>query len=142
MICFVKTLTSCLRCSVSHRSKQAAVLRTGDRLFPLPVLPVMEGNNVTLKCRTKKMSSGLTAGFYKDELLIGSSSTGEMILPSVSGSDEGLYKCNISSVGESPQSWLAVRGNTLLLFSLHSHICPSSGYNTHVYLILRTVFTI
>uniref|UniRef100_A0A3P8TMK9 Ig-like domain-containing protein n=1 Tax=Amphiprion percula TaxID=161767 RepID=A0A3P8TMK9_AMPPE len=75
-----------------------------------PVLPVMEGNNVTLKCRTKETSSDLTAAFYKDGLLIGSSSAGEMILHSVSGSDEGLYNCNISSVGESPQSWLTVRG--------------------------------
>ncbi|XP_054864009.1 high affinity immunoglobulin gamma Fc receptor I-like [Amphiprion ocellaris] len=107
----------------------------GSVILESPVLPVMEGNNVTLKCRTKEMSSDLTAAFYKDGLLIGSSSAGEMILHSVSGSDEGLYNCNISSVGESPQSWLTVR-------ALHRHICPSSGSNSHVYLILRTVFTI
>ncbi|XP_054863732.1 high affinity immunoglobulin gamma Fc receptor I-like [Amphiprion ocellaris] len=102
----------------------------GSVILESPVLPIMEGDCVTLRCRNQTMSSDLTAAFYKDGLLIGSSSAGEMILHSVSGSDEGLYNCNISSVGESPQSWLAVR-------ALHRQI-----HSSHIYLILRTVFTI
>ncbi|XP_008302644.1 sialoadhesin-like, partial [Stegastes partitus] len=92
------------------RSSSANITVTaGSVILESPVLPVTEGNNVTLKCRTKKTSSDVAAHFYKDGLLVGSSSAGEMVLHSVSGSDEGLYKCSISSVGESPQSWLAVR---------------------------------
>ncbi len=78
-----------------------------------PVLPVREGTNVTLRCRKKTTSSRLPADFYKDGLLMGSSSTREMTIHNVSKSDEGLYKCRISDIGESPESWLAVRGKTL-----------------------------
>lgn len=75
-----------------------------------PVLPVMEGEDVTLSCTKKKTSSNLPADFYKDGLRVGSSSTGEMIIHRVSKSDEGNYKCNISGAGDSPESWLHVRG--------------------------------
>ncbi|XP_045919983.1 sialoadhesin-like [Micropterus dolomieu] len=81
----------------------------GPVILESPVLPVMEGEAVTLSCRQKKMSS-LDAHFYKDGLLIGNSSTGNMTIHNVSKSDEGLYKCNISGAGESPESRLAVRG--------------------------------
>uniref|UniRef100_A0A3P8TFW6 Ig-like domain-containing protein n=1 Tax=Amphiprion percula TaxID=161767 RepID=A0A3P8TFW6_AMPPE len=109
-----------------------------------PVLPVMEGNNVTLKCRTKETSSDLTAAFYKDGLLIGSSSAGEMILHSVSGSDEGLYNCNISSVGESPQSWLAVRGKLQMIDfssffpSTYDSLMTANKRDTNQYINLNT----
>ena len=89
-----------------------------------PVLPVMEGSNVTLSCRRKRTTSlNLTADFYKDGLLIGSRS-GEMTVHSVSKCDEGLYKCRLSGAGESAESWLAVRGTHSLpagyLFICHS----------------------
>ncbi|KAM4611886.1 uncharacterized protein ACJ7VT_012520 [Polymixia lowei] len=71
----------------------------------------MEGDDVTLRCRTQTPSN-LTADFYKDGSLIGTESTGEMIIHSVSRSDEGLYKCNRRGLGESPESWLAVRNGT------------------------------
>ncbi|XP_036968587.1 Fc receptor-like protein 5 [Acanthopagrus latus] len=80
----------------------------GSVILDSPALPVIEGAAVTLRCRSKTTSSNLTAGFYKDGRLIRSSSTGEMIIHSVSRSDEGQYKCNISGVGESPESWLFV----------------------------------
>ncbi|XP_070849714.1 low affinity immunoglobulin gamma Fc region receptor II-c-like [Chaetodon trifascialis] len=82
---------------------------TGSVILKTPVLPVPEGEAVTLCCTSKTSSSNLTAEFYKDGLLIGSSSTGSMTIFRVSKSDEGLYKCNISGVGESLNSWLAVR---------------------------------
>ena len=36
--------------------------------------------------------------------------TARMTIYNVSKSDEGLYKCSMSGLGESPESWLAVRG--------------------------------
>uniref|UniRef100_A0A7N5ZTX5 Ig-like domain-containing protein n=1 Tax=Anabas testudineus TaxID=64144 RepID=A0A7N5ZTX5_ANATE len=73
-----------------------------------PVLPVMEGDNVTLSCRMKQTPSNLTAEFYKDGFFMESSSTGEMIINGVSMSDGGLYKCSISGAGESAESRLTV----------------------------------
>ncbi|XP_034713195.1 Fc receptor-like B [Etheostoma cragini] len=81
-----------------------------------PARPAMEGESVALSCRNKMASSNLTADFYKDGRLIRSSSKGIMTLYSVSKWDEGLYKCTISGAGESPQSWLAVRGETSQCF--------------------------
>ncbi|XP_067380129.1 uncharacterized protein [Channa argus] len=66
---------------------------------------------------------------------IANSSTGEIIIHRVSKSDEGLYKCNISDVGESPQSLLIIK-------EPHKDTSSSSDDFIHVYLVLRTVFTI
>lgn len=82
----------------------------GSVILESPVLPVMEGEAVLLRCRTKTTSSNLKAGFYKDGLLIGNSSTGDLIILRISQNDDGLYKCKISDVGESPESRLTVRG--------------------------------
>lgn len=81
-----------------------------------PALPVMEGDNVTLSCRCRVTTSAFnkTADFYKDGLLIESSSTGSLILHSVFTPDEGLYKCKMSVFGESPESRLTVRGEKVL----------------------------
>ncbi|KAM3857480.1 low affinity immunoglobulin gamma Fc region receptor III-A-like [Diretmus argenteus] len=81
----------------------------GAVILESPALPVTERDAVTLRCRTKTTPSDLPADFYKDGVLIESGSTGEMTIHSVSRWDEGLYKCNISECGESPESWLAVR---------------------------------
>ncbi|CAK6974747.1 uncharacterized protein LOC121889065 [Scomber scombrus] len=66
----------------------------------------MEGDDVTLRCKTK--TSNLPADFYKDGSLIRTEPTGHMTIHHVSKSDEGLYKCNSSSHGESPSSWISV----------------------------------
>ncbi|XP_028420590.1 high affinity immunoglobulin epsilon receptor subunit alpha-like, partial [Perca flavescens] len=81
----------------------------GPVILQSPVLPVMEGEDLTLTCRTK-MSSNLPAGFYKDGSFIRTEPAGHMTIHHVSRSDEGLYKCLISSVGESPPSWVSVTG--------------------------------
>ncbi|XP_067380648.1 Fc receptor-like protein 5 isoform X3 [Channa argus] len=73
-----------------------------------PVLPVMEGHDVSLHCQTKSPASKLPADFYKDGSLIRTEPTGHMTIHHVTKSDEGLYKCHISSHGESPPSWIYV----------------------------------
>ncbi|XP_039465585.1 low affinity immunoglobulin gamma Fc region receptor II-like [Oreochromis aureus] len=82
----------------------------GSVILQSPVLPVMEGDDVTLICEEKN-SSNLPAAFYKDGSLIGKEPTGHMTIQDVSRSDEGLYKCDISGHGESPSSWITVTEN-------------------------------
>ncbi|KAK1889923.1 Sialoadhesin [Dissostichus eleginoides] len=108
-------------------------VRAGSVILESPLLPVMEGESVTLSCRNK--ISILSADFYKDGRLIRSSSTGNITIHKVSKSDEGLYKCSISEGGESPEAWLAVR-------AVHRETCPSSDHSLYVLLVLRTVFTV
>ena len=90
----------------------------GDVILQSPVLPVMERSDVTLRCLSKdkasKPSSDLPADFYKDGSLISTGSTGQMTIQSVNKSDEGFYKCNIPDRGESPESWMDVRGENLV----------------------------
>ncbi|XP_039997527.1 basement membrane-specific heparan sulfate proteoglycan core protein-like [Xiphias gladius] len=81
-----------------------------DVILQSPVLPVMEGRDVTLHCKARTAPSTLPAAFYKDGSLIGTEPAGRMTLRHVSRSDEGLYKCRIGSRGESPSSWIAVTG--------------------------------
>uniref|UniRef100_A0AAZ1XS81 Ig-like domain-containing protein n=1 Tax=Oreochromis aureus TaxID=47969 RepID=A0AAZ1XS81_OREAU len=80
----------------------------GAVILQSPVLPVMEGDDVTLLCKTKTTPSNLPAAFYKDGSLIRKQPTGHMTIQHVSRSDEGLYKCDISGHGESPSSWITV----------------------------------
>ncbi|XP_067380913.1 Fc receptor-like protein 5 isoform X2 [Channa argus] len=87
----------------------------GAVILQSPVLPVMEGHNVSLHCQTKSPASKLPADFYKDGSLIRTEPTGHMTIHHVTKSDEGLYKCHISSHGESPPSWIYVTVVTLLL---------------------------
>ncbi|XP_030287073.1 low affinity immunoglobulin gamma Fc region receptor II-like isoform X3 [Sparus aurata] len=78
----------------------------GTVILQSPVLPVMEGDDVTLTCTTK--TSNLSADFYKDGSFIRTEPTGHMTIHHVSRSDEGLYKCNIRGHRESPPSWITV----------------------------------
>ncbi|CAI5660101.1 unnamed protein product [Oreochromis niloticus] len=80
----------------------------GSVILQSPVLPVMEGDDVTLLCKTKTTPSNLPAAFYKDGSLIRKQPTGHMTIQHLSRSDEGLYKCDISGHGESPSSWITV----------------------------------
>ncbi|KAF3698332.1 Fc receptor-like protein 5 [Channa argus] len=80
----------------------------GAVILQSPVLPVMEGHDVSLHCQTKRPPSKLPADFYKDGSLIRTEPTGHMTIHHVTKSDEGLYKCHISSHGESPSSWIYV----------------------------------
>ncbi|XP_042368694.1 Down syndrome cell adhesion molecule-like protein 1 homolog [Plectropomus leopardus] len=84
----------------------------GPVILDSPVLPVMVGDAVTLRCR-KKRTSDLTADFFKDGVLIKSNSTGNLTLHSVFKTNEGLYKCRVSQTEESAESFLAVRREKL-----------------------------
>ncbi|KAM4565494.1 high affinity immunoglobulin epsilon receptor subunit alpha-like [Fundulus diaphanus] len=82
----------------------------GSVILQSPVLPVMEGDDVTLSCHTKTAPSNLPAAFYKDGSLIRTEPAGHMTLHHVTSSDEGLYRCSISAHGESPSSSISVSG--------------------------------
>lgn len=75
----------------------------------VPVQPVMEGEAVTLHCMNK-ITSNVTADFYKDGVFIGRSAAESMTIHTVYKSDEGLYKCVISGAGQSTERRLTVRG--------------------------------
>uniref|UniRef100_A0AAX7SZ11 Ig-like domain-containing protein n=1 Tax=Astatotilapia calliptera TaxID=8154 RepID=A0AAX7SZ11_ASTCA len=81
------------------RSNKINITVTG-----IPAVPVMEGEAVTLRCRNKLTLSDFMADFYKYGVHIRNNSTGSMTIRKVSKSDEGLYKCSILGVGESPES--------------------------------------
>ncbi|XP_049917541.1 Fc receptor-like protein 5 [Epinephelus moara] len=81
----------------------------GSVILQSPVLPVMEGHDVSLHCKTKT-SSNLPAAFYEDGSFIRTEPAGHMTIRHVTRSDEGLYKCDITGHGESPPSWLTVTG--------------------------------
>ncbi|XP_055766742.1 Fc receptor-like protein 5 [Salvelinus fontinalis] len=87
-------------------------LLSGAVILESPALPVTEGDSVTLRCRYQRIPSDLTADFYKDGSLIRTETTGEITIPAVSKSDEGLYKCS-NSKGESPESWMTVTGENM-----------------------------
>ncbi|TDG99397.1 hypothetical protein EPR50_G00193940 [Perca flavescens] len=82
-------------------------------LLESPGLPVLPGAAVTLRCKTDTPFLNHTYDFHKDGRVIGSSSTGEMTLQSVSKSDEGLYVCSIPGYEESLGNWMAVEGPPL-----------------------------
>ncbi|XP_063042862.1 high affinity immunoglobulin gamma Fc receptor I-like, partial [Engraulis encrasicolus] len=81
----------------------------GDVILESPVHPVTEGDPLTLRCRYRNQPFDISADFYKDGTLLHTSSTGEMTVPAVSKSHEGLYKCKSSEKGESPESWITVK---------------------------------
>ncbi|KAK2811138.1 hypothetical protein Q5P01_000288 [Channa striata] len=100
-----------------------------------PVLPVMEGQNVSLHCLTKSPPSELPADFYKDGSLIGTEPTGHMTINHVTKSDEGVYKCRISSRGESPPGWIYVTEKATSTTSPTSTSASSSpSHLLHVWL--------
>ncbi|KAG7330709.1 hypothetical protein KOW79_006931, partial [Hemibagrus wyckioides] len=87
----------------------------GDVILESPVHPVTEGHPLTLRCLYHNPNpSNLRADFYKDGSVLQNQTTGEMIIQTVSKSDEGFYHCKHPERGESPKSWISVR----LLISL------------------------
>ncbi|CAI5660676.1 unnamed protein product [Oreochromis niloticus] len=112
----------------------------GSVILQSPVLPVMEGDDVTLLCKTKTTPSNLPAAFYKDGSLIRKQPTGHMTIQHVSRSDEGLYKCDISGHEESPSSWITVteKPPTTSLPTTTS-LPPDSSLQLLIRVVLRVV---
>ncbi|KAK1889872.1 Fc receptor-like B [Dissostichus eleginoides] len=94
--------------STEGSTSNTITITVSDRSVSLqsPLLPVMEGDDVTLTCRTK-MADPPPADFYKDGVSIRNVSDGHMTLLHVSRSDEGLYKCRVQG-NESAESRLSV----------------------------------
>ncbi|XP_026117847.1 sialoadhesin-like [Carassius auratus] len=81
----------------------------GDVVLESSVDPVIEGHTLTLHCLHRSTNSSiLRADFYKDGSLVQNQTTGEMIITTVSKSDEGFYYCKTER-GQSPHSWISVR---------------------------------
>ncbi|XP_053485856.1 Fc receptor-like protein 5 [Ictalurus furcatus] len=84
----------------------------GDVILESPVHPVTEGHPLTLRCLNRyPKSSNLRADFYKDGSVLQTQTTGEMIIHTVSKSDEGFYHCKHPERGGSPKSWVSVRAS-------------------------------
>ncbi|XP_053537677.1 Fc receptor-like protein 5 isoform X2 [Ictalurus punctatus] len=82
----------------------------GDVILESPVHPVTEEHPPTLRCLYRyPNSSNLRADFYKNGSVLQTQTTGEMIIRTVSKSDEGFYHCKHPERGESPKSWVSVR---------------------------------
>ncbi|XP_032418960.1 high affinity immunoglobulin gamma Fc receptor I-like [Xiphophorus hellerii] len=99
----------CESMSGSSSSSIQLSVSGGSVILQSPVLPVKEGDDVTLSCRAKNPTHNLPAAFYKDGSFIGDGPSGHMTLLHVSSSDEGLYKCNVKGHGESPSSRMSVK---------------------------------
>ncbi|XP_031440373.1 Fc receptor-like protein 5 isoform X1 [Clupea harengus] len=84
-------------------------VHNGDVILESPTHPVTEGDPLTLRCRYRYKPSNISADFYKDGTLLQTSTTGEMTIPAVSESHEGVYRCRNPEKGESPESWVTVR---------------------------------
>ncbi|KAG5261162.1 hypothetical protein AALO_G00300740 [Alosa alosa] len=92
-------------------------VHNGNVILESPVHPVTEGDPLSLRCRYRYQPSNISADFYKDGTLLQTSTTGEMTIPAVSKSHEGLYKCSNPERGESPESWIHIKAPRQLLAS-------------------------
>ncbi|XP_067117615.1 Fc receptor-like protein 5 isoform X2 [Osmerus mordax] len=104
----------CESVSGEHSHAVDITVHDGAVILDSPVLPVNQGQAVTLRCLHKdkeatKPFSNFPAAFYKDGSLVRTEAAGEMTIPAVSTSDAGLYRCSNSELEGSPESWLAVR---------------------------------
>ncbi|XP_073669805.1 Fc receptor-like protein 2 [Paramisgurnus dabryanus] len=95
-------------------------VHNADVILDSPVHPVTEGDPLTLRCLYRdKNPSNLRAEFYKDGSVVQNQTTGDMmIIPTVSKSHEGFYYCKHPERGESPKSWISVRGVYQEMFGL------------------------
>ncbi|KAJ7995790.1 hypothetical protein DPEC_G00248250 [Dallia pectoralis] len=103
----------CQSWSGEHSDTVKITVHGGHVILESPALPVTEGHSVTLNCRYQETPTDLTADFYKDGSFIRTEITGNMSIPAVNKSDEGLYSCRNPELGESPESWMTVTGSEL-----------------------------
>ncbi|XP_047674895.1 platelet endothelial cell adhesion molecule-like [Tachysurus fulvidraco] len=84
-------------------------VHNGDVILDSPVQPVTEGQPLILRCLNRSKLSESRVYFYKNNSILQNQTTGEMIISSVSMSDEGFYHCKHQERGESPKSWVSVK---------------------------------
>ncbi|KAI5612510.1 Fc receptor-like protein 5, partial [Silurus asotus] len=90
-------------------------VHNGDVILDSPVHPVTEGNPLTLHCLYRNTNILTSIDFHKNDSIIQNQTTGVMTISSVSKSDEGFYHCKHPETGESPKSWISVRGEKLFI---------------------------
>ncbi|XP_047670042.1 carcinoembryonic antigen-related cell adhesion molecule 5-like [Tachysurus fulvidraco] len=101
----------------------------GDVILESPVHPVTEGHPLTLRCLYHNPNpSNLRADFYKDGSVLQNQTTGEMIIQTVSKSDEGFYHCEHPERGESPKIWVSVRQAPFSVLMLICSVVTASPY--------------
>ncbi|KAM3590899.1 uncharacterized protein V6R79_018628 [Siganus canaliculatus] len=87
-------------------------VKVSGLILEVPALPVMEGDNVTLRCSYREKgkegsSSGFTS-FYQDQVFKGNEPAGVKTLSPVTKDHEGLHMCKHPTFGDSPESLLTV----------------------------------
>ncbi|XP_036072704.1 low affinity immunoglobulin gamma Fc region receptor II-a-like isoform X1 [Oryzias melastigma] len=132
----------------TNSSEVNITVTAGSLILETPVHPVTKGEDATLTCRCKDLISGCSnnVDFYKDGIFISTSSPGTMniTIQNVSRSDQGLYKCSVSGVGESPGSWVTVRAPSggLLVPRQDSDINLLSGFGLIRHLVVATPYVL
>ncbi|KAL4007867.1 hypothetical protein ACER0C_001719 [Sarotherodon galilaeus] len=92
-----------------ERSNTVNITVTGGSvILDSPALAVPEGSSVTLLCKIKTASIKF-AFFYKDDIILEKRAVEKISINNFSKLNEGLYKCSIPDVGESPGSWLVMK---------------------------------
>uniref|UniRef100_A0A3B1IQW1 Ig-like domain-containing protein n=1 Tax=Astyanax mexicanus TaxID=7994 RepID=A0A3B1IQW1_ASTMX len=130
--------------STSHTGVYWCESKSGERSYPAiitahngkvildsTVHPVSEGAPLTLRCLYRfPKPSNLSADFYKDGSFLQTQPAGEMIIPAASKIHEGFYHCKHPEKGESPTSWISVRGTEapFSALSLLSCLVAASPY--------------
>ncbi|XP_076738769.1 Fc receptor-like protein 5 [Maylandia zebra] len=79
-----------------------------------PAVPLTEGDSVTLNCSykekyAKESTSNFSTAFYRNGAVIEKTSEGRLSFIHVSKENEGFYKCEHPTKGQSPEVMLEVR---------------------------------
>uniref|UniRef100_A0A7N8Y7K5 Ig-like domain-containing protein n=1 Tax=Mastacembelus armatus TaxID=205130 RepID=A0A7N8Y7K5_9TELE len=88
-------------------SNSVNITLQNDIILLSPVLPVTEGDPVSLSCKLTTENLPFNVEFYKNDKLVQSDTRLELNISAVSKSDEGFYKCKVMK--ESAQSWVSVK---------------------------------
>lgn len=100
-----------------------------DNAIVFPAQPVTQGQPVTLRCKMKENPQLSVIYFYKNDKIIQNDTREEFVIPAVSKSDEGFYKCGRKSSKSrtSPESWMSVKGECGETRSHHSAMFMASN---------------
>ncbi|KAM9717604.1 low affinity immunoglobulin gamma Fc region receptor III-like isoform 2-T2 [Menidia menidia] len=98
-------------CSVPGAGRSPGRLLIVSSGVVLEVLPevVVEGDSVTLRCRSRNDSSPRIADFFQHGVRVATGYGGELRLPRAARGHQGAYRCSISGLGESEERRLTVR---------------------------------